>query len=97
LWVRTGFDLTRSWEDLPVGADGRRVVEIASGSRVELWLGAAAGRGFLVANGTLRDLPPGATLRGAQFAWAPPIGYVGEYLLSFVRGGDRVDVTVVVR
>jgi hypothetical protein len=97
VWVRTGFDLMQSWTDLPVGADGRRAVEIASGSRVELWLGAAADRGFLVANGTLRDLPPGATLTGAQFAWAPPIGYVGEYLLSFVRGGERVDVTVVVR
>jgi hypothetical protein len=97
VWVRTGFDLTQSWTDLPRDAEGRRVVEIASGSRVELWLGAAADRGFLVANGTLRDLPPGATLRGAQFAWAPPVGYVGEYLLSFMRGSERVDVTIVVK
>jgi hypothetical protein len=80
-----------------VDAAGGRVVEIDSASRVELWLGAAASRGFLVANGTLRDLPPGSTLRGSQFAWTPPVGYVGDYLLAFVRGGERVEVTVRIR
>jgi hypothetical protein len=97
VWVRTGFDLTQAWTDLPPLFDGRRVVEIAAGDRVELWLGAGADRGFLVANGTLRDLPPGASLNGAQFAWAPPIGYVGAYTLSFTRGRERVDVTIVVK
>jgi len=97
VWVRRGFDLTQSWSALPVDAAGGRVVEIDTAGRVELWLGAAASRGFLVANGTLRDLPPGSTLRGSQFAWTPPVGYVGDYLLAFVRGGERVEVTVRIR
>jgi len=94
VWSRTGFDLTRGWDPVTPDDAGRRVVEISEGGRVELWLGAAAGRGFLVANGTLRDLPPGATLRGAQFAWVPPVGYIGDYALVFLRGGERVEVTV---
>jgi hypothetical protein len=94
VWARTGFDLTQSWSELPQDADGRRVIEIGTGDRMELWLGATTERGFLVANGSLRDLPPGSSVRGPQFAWVPPAGYVGEYLLSFVRGGERIDVTV---
>lgn len=98
VWVRTGFDLTTPWHDLPVDAAGRREVLMDEGGRVEAWLGAPVDAAFLVTPaGTLRDLPTGASLRGAQVAWVPPVGYVGRYHLAFVRGGERIDIVVTIR
>jgi cytochrome c peroxidase len=97
VWVRTGFDLMQTWADLPMNADGLRHVIIAETERLELWLGGAVDAGYLVANGTLRDLPVGASHKGAQFAWVPPAGYVGTYHLAFIRGSERIDVAVTVR
>jgi 5-hydroxyisourate hydrolase-like protein (transthyretin family) len=96
VWVRTGFDLMQTWADLPMNADGLRHVIIAETERLELWLGGAVDAGYLVANGTLRDLPVGASHKGAQFAWVPPAGYVGTYHLAFIRGSERIDVAVTV-
>jgi len=93
---RTGFDLMQAWADLPIDADGLRHVTIAETERLELWFGGAVDAGYLVANGTLRDLPVGASHKGAQFAWVPPAGYVGTYHLAFIRGSERIDVAVTV-
>jgi len=92
--VRRGFDLSTAWEDLPVDDAGQRVVEIAEAGRLELWLGAPVEAGYLVANGTLRDLPVGASVDGARVTWAPPVGYSGTYVLALVRGGERVEIVV---
>jgi hypothetical protein len=97
VWYRTGFDLTQSWSDLPLDANGARRVTVDAGGRVELWLGAPVDAGYLVANGELRDLPPGSSLRGPQFAWTPPVGYVGDYTLGFIRGAERIEVIVTIR
>jgi hypothetical protein len=104
VWYRTGFDLMTPWIDLPIvrtpgaGDAGRREVTIPEGGRVELWLGAPVDAGYLVTpTGALRDLPPGASLKGPQFAWVPPVGYVGDYVLAFVRGNERVEVVVRIR
>jgi hypothetical protein len=55
--------------------------------------------GFLVANGTLRDLPAGSHLDAAAgiFTWAPGPGYIGTYRLTFVRGGEQIPVDVTIR
>jgi hypothetical protein len=51
-----------------------------------------------VANGTLRDLPPGSSLSvdTGVFTWSAGLGYHGTYRLAFVRGGEQflVDVTI---
>ena len=55
--------------------------------------------GYLVANGTLRDLPPGSHLNPATgaFTWAPGPGYFGTYHLAFVRGSEQIPVDVTIR
>ena len=79
--------------------NGVRTVQMDDLGRVELWLGAGVDAGYLVANGTLRDLPPGSHLDVAtgQFTWAPGPGYLGTYRLAFVRNGERLTVDVTIR
>jgi hypothetical protein len=73
-------------------------VRLAPLDRLELWLGAVDG-GYLVANGTLRDLPPGSRLDPARglFTWTPSVGYFGTYRLAFVRGSEQIAVDVTIR
>jgi hypothetical protein len=97
VWGRAGFDVRAPYAEL-IGDDaGVRRVRIRDLGRLELWLG-AVDRGYLIANGTLRDLPPGSRLDIATgvFTWSPGLGYVGTYRLAFVRGGEQilVDVTI---
>ena len=96
MWFRTGFDLMVPWNDLPMDDQGVRHIQMAEADRLELWLGGRVDKGHLVANGTLRDLPVGASLKGPQFSWAPPVGYVGVYHLAFIRGSERIDVKITV-
>jgi len=96
VWVRRGFDLSTPWTNLPLNDEGQRVVEIDEAGRLDLWLGAPIDAGYLVANGTLRDLPVGASVDGARVTWAPPAGYTGTYLLALVRGGERVEILVTI-
>jgi alpha-tubulin suppressor-like RCC1 family protein len=82
---------------VPAGADGTREVRVPELSRVELRLGPVSG-GYLVANGTLRDLPPGSRLdhTTGQFTWAPAAGYIGTYMLRFVSDSGQVPVAVTI-
>ena len=96
VWGRTGFDLATAFRVIyPV--NGVRSVQIDAQDRLELWFGPVDG-GHLVANGTLRDLPPGSRLDPVtgQFTWAPGPGYLGTYRLAFLRGAEQilVDVTI---
>src|SRR5690606_19876317 len=59
IWARTGFDLAAAYVPLPADAAGSRFATLPELGRLELWLGPGVDRGYLVANGTLRDLPPG--------------------------------------
>jgi len=79
VWVRRGFDQSAPWTDLAVDEHGQRIVEIEEAGRIDLWLGAPVEAGYLVANGTLRDLP---------------VGYAGEYRLALVRGSERIEIVV---
>ncbi len=97
LWGRVGYDTARPWVPLLAASSGVHHVQLAAMDRLELWLGASTSGAFLVANGELRPLPVGATLDGARFIWAPPLGYRGDYRLAFIRLGQRVDVVVHVR
>ena len=66
-------------------------------SRLELGLGDGVRTGYLVANGTLRALPPGSHLDVATgiFTWHPMLGYLGTYQLTFLReNGTQVPVAV---
>ena len=75
--------------------DGTLHVRLPELGRLELSLGPVEA-GYVVANGTLRPLPVGSTLVESGFVWAPPPGYLGPYALAFVRGDERIDVTVTV-
>jgi hypothetical protein len=98
VWGRTGFTLSEPHAEMPADQTGVRHVQIPDLGRLELWLGAVE-RGYLVANGTLRDLPPGSRLDPAtgQFTWAPGMGYLGTYRLAFVRGRELILVEVTIR
>ncbi len=97
VWTRTGFALAAPWaRQLPTG-DGDLKVQLPQLERVELWLGAPVEKGYLLVGDELRALPVGSTLAGSVFAWTPPAGYLGAYRLVFERGGERIDVQVIVR
>jgi hypothetical protein len=102
VYGRTGFDLAASWQAMHADEHGRYTVRLPEMGRLELWLGDAVEAGYLVANDTLRPLPTGSALRtedataSSVFGWMPPVGYIGDYALSFVRDGERIDVTVTV-
>jgi hypothetical protein len=98
VWGRTGFDLHAPYAEGVADDTGTFEVRIPDLGRLELWLGAVE-RGNLVANGTLRDLPPGSNLDLAtgHFTWAPGLGYLGTYRLVFVRAGEYVPVEVTIR
>jgi hypothetical protein len=98
VWGRTGFDLNTPFADVATDEAGVRHVQIPDLGRLELWLGAVE-RGYLVANGTLRDLPPGSSLNAdtGVFTWSPGLGYLGTYRLVFVRGGEQIVVDVTIR
>jgi hypothetical protein len=87
VWGRTPMHAT---------ADQAFAVRLPEMGRLEMWLGGPVEAGYLVTAGTLRPLPIGSSLDGAQFGWMPPVGYVGSYHLAFVRGGARIDVNVTV-
>jgi hypothetical protein len=84
--------------EVPADDAGVRHVHLAQLGRLKLWLGAVEG-GYLVANGTLRDLPPGSRLDLATglFTWTPGLAYFGTYRLAFVRGGEQIAVDVTIR
>jgi len=98
VWGRTGYDVNAPYADVTADEAGVRQLQIPDFGRLELWLDAAE-RGYLVANGTLRDLPPGSHLdpQTGQFTWAPGLGYLGTYRLAFVRGGELTTVDVTIR
>lgn len=91
---RTGFDLNAPFGEVPVDAFGSRHVKVAELGRLELRLGEAVTGGFLMVNGTLRDLPPGSSLVEGVFTWMPGPGYVGRYNLVFLRGGEQAQIPV---
>ena len=93
--VITG-NLATPWASMRAKDDGTFAVRLPELGRLELWLGADVDAGYLVAEGNLHPLPVGSSLSGAQFGWTPPAGYTGAYRLVFIRGGDRITVTVTV-
>jgi hypothetical protein len=96
---RTGFDLRTPYEVVEPNADGARLIRIPEMGRLELDLGGAVDAGYLVANGTLRDLPVGSRLdpTTGSFSWAPAAWQFGPCELVFLRGGTRISVHVTIR
>jgi hypothetical protein len=95
VWARQGFAAPREevWPD----ATGRRAMRMPAQGRLEVILGAGIRAGYLVANGTLRALPPGSRLDPdtGHFTWHPVLGYLGTYDLTFLReNGTQVPLTV---
>jgi hypothetical protein len=89
--------LQAPYGEIGINEAGIRRVQIPEMGRLELYLGRVE-TGYLVANGTQRDLPAGSHLDRATglFTWMPGPGYVGSYRLTFVRGSEQilVDVTI---
>jgi hypothetical protein len=95
VWAKQGFTTPREevWPD----ATGRRAVRMPAQGRLEVVLGDGIRTGYLIANGTLRELPPGSRLDPATglFTWHPVLGYLGTYELTFLReNGTQVPLTV---
>ncbi|HUR22021.1 MAG TPA: hypothetical protein VMZ90_14495, partial [Vicinamibacterales bacterium] len=96
VWGRTGFDLAAPWIAMHANEDGTYSMRLPESGRMELWLGEGVEAGYVVANGSLQSLPIGSSLSSQRFGWMPPAGYIGPYQLTFVRGSERIDVTVTV-
>jgi hypothetical protein len=88
VWGRQGYDLAAPWESLLPDSTGQRILRMPAQGRLEVWLGdRPVQTGYLVANGTVRPLPPGSRIDAATgtFSWHPVLGYVGTYELTFLR------------
>ncbi len=92
---RTGLDVTAPLQTLPADGDGVRHVRLGPLDRMELQIG-QVDAGYVVANGTRRDLPIGSRLDAATgtFTWVPAVGYYGPYRLVFTRGAAGTSAEV---
>ena len=97
--ARRGFDLRARLTSAAIGLDGIRTVKLGQLDRLELSVGSRVTAGYVMANGTLRDLPVGSHLdkQTGVFTWVPPPGYLGVYHLVFVTGHAKVPVDVAIR
>ncbi len=93
---RMGFNLNEPYSTFAADDDGVFRASVELQERIEIDLGGPVDGGYLVANGTMRPLPAGSTLRDGVFHWSGVPGYLGDYELAFVRGGERIDVTVTI-
>jgi hypothetical protein len=101
--ARRGWSPDAPWREYRAGRSGRSVVRAEEIGRVELRLGFTGDvEGYLRTGDGFAPLPPGSHLnRGTgTFTWAPGVGFVGAYDLSFVQRGNggssaRKDVRVV--
>jgi hypothetical protein len=91
---------SRGYGGLPVrvgrDAAGERRVRIAPGERIELRLPREYARAYQLVNGERRDLPIGSSWDAASqtFSWQPAPGFLGEFVLVFVRDGEQIRVLV---
>lgn len=93
--ARTGFNLQQGWTTLDADTNGLRRVRLPDAlGRVELLFGDVVTSAHMVANGELRTPPIGSSIQGDRWAWAPPVGYVGAYVLRFGVSGGTVDVEI---
>ena len=86
--ARRGWDPESGWRSFAPGRSGRTLVRAEEIGRVELRLGLDGDVvGYSRVGETLAPLPVGAQLdpRTGTFTWAPGVGYVGNYDLSFVQ------------
>jgi hypothetical protein len=91
--ARRGWDPDAPWRAYQAGRSGRALVRAEEIGRVELRLGFEGDVvGYLSTGDTFAPLPVGSRLdpRAGVFTWAPGVGFVGAYDLSFVqRAGGR--------
>ena len=108
LVARRGWDTDAPWRAFQASNSGRTVVRAEEVGRLELRVGSAAAdvtfEGYLNTENGRSPLPVGSKLNPAtgEFVWAPGVGFVGAYDLTFVRrsGGravSRRDVRVVLQ
>ena len=98
LWGRTGFDFSAPLELITLDKAGVRHLTLPEFGRLELRVEDAVTAGYLLANGTLRPLPPGSRLDPGTgtFTWAPGPGYVGAYDLVFLEGAAQIPLRVTI-
>ena len=93
--VRHGLNASRLPEPVAPDADGGYSVTMEEVSRIELYLGAVGGN--MLAQGEVRPLPIGSTLKGGVFYWQPGPGFLGEYAMQFGRAdGTRIALRVTI-
>ncbi|HET7219184.1 MAG TPA: hypothetical protein VFJ02_14105, partial [Vicinamibacterales bacterium] len=101
--ARRGWDPDGAWRSYVPGRSGSTLVRTEEIGRVELRLGLAGDvAGYLRVGERLEPLPVGSQFDAATgtFTWAPGVGYIGSYDLTFVRRADvgpaaRKDVRIV--
>ncbi len=77
---------------------GEYAVQLPAAGRILIDFGGPVDNGYQVVGDDLRPLPAGSTLMAdaGQFAWAPPVPFLGPFRLEFLSGGTRVDVVATV-
>lgn len=95
--VRLGPDDAQLQPVVPNDA-GEYAVQLPAAGRILLDFGGPIDAGYQVVGGDLRALPAGSTLMAdaGQFAWAPPIPFLGPFRLAFLSAGTRIDVVATV-
>lgn len=91
--VRVGPD-GAPFETVAPDSGGSYAVQFPAGSRIALDLGGPVEAGYQIVGDELRALPAGSTFAAAhgQFAWQPPVPFLGPFHLVFTSGGERLDV-----
>lgn len=78
------------------GDDGTFTTHLGPGGRLFVELGKRVLSASHVVNGESKPLPGGSTLdgRAGTFAWEPPIGYYGPFVLVFDLEGETITLVV---
>jgi hypothetical protein len=103
---RRGWDPDAPWRSFATSSSGRALVRAEEVSRVQLRVGPRGQGvrfdGYLQTADGVAPLPVGSVLDAStgEFTWAPGVGFIGNYDLTFVRSVDgravdRRDVRVV--
>lgn len=81
---------------VPRGDDGAFTARLMPGGRLFVELGKRVLSAAHLVNGESKSLPGGSSLdrRAGTFAWEPPIGYYGPFVLVFDLEGETITLVV---
>ena len=97
MYARVGPEEAPFQAVLPTSS-GEYFVQLPAAGRIHLDLGGPVDTGYQAVGSDLRPLPGGSTLAAdaGQFAWAPPVPFLGPFNLIFVSGSTRLNVVATI-